>query len=269
MGWCWYTGYCAPYHVHRNIMSVTSWCITTVALFLSPSWSRQSRTILLCWYFYYWLAVFYQRGGLLSKNVHPRNAEQVFTRASIQNRIREGREEKRPPKQATGNSSSPLGAGKGKEGTMADVWRAAVMGNDAAKLSELVLSCAPSTKAALALVKSCAALIEKGASSPSSHHDREWSSYLWAVLLRCHLLRRVPWVCRWFHKILCSDAFGEIRGVLRYGDGGLGSTMYTRTCFCGVVVSLPQLLQQCDCRLLYRTLVLSYCDDRCFCNGIQ
>lgn len=94
----------------------------------------------------------------------------------------EGRE-KRPPKQGTAHSSSTLKAGRGEEVSMADVWRAAVLGNDAVKLSELVLSSAASAKAALAVVKSCAALLEKQASSTTSRHDREWSYCLRALLL--------------------------------------------------------------------------------------
>ena len=58
---------------------------------------------------------------------------------------------------------------------MAEVWRTAVMGNDAVKLCELVLSSAASPEVALEVVRNCAALLEKETSSTTGH-DREWSN---------------------------------------------------------------------------------------------
>ena len=64
---------------------------------------------------------------------------------------------------------------------MTDVWGAAVKENDALKLSKLVLSYAESPQAALVVVRSCAALLEKEASGRDA--DREWFEMTWVWLL--------------------------------------------------------------------------------------
>lgn len=134
-------------------------------------------------------------------------------------------------------SCRPLQTRRGKQGTMSDAWETAVKSNDAVTLAELVLLSSASPEAALAIVRSCAALLEKE-QAPSTTSESLNLSHVALVLLPCRV-GSIGWIGRGVGYLSCGSWRGgwlaELRR-LRFGRScSRHNAPWSRTWYCCTV----------------------------------